>query len=245
MLKLCGAPENWACRRHRKWSLNRQFQWKSKKNYRAHPPKNLDTPHNFVKFRQKENIPLVDTGFPGVCSFCWILCQLMRALIDVLIALQWKSSHLLDTKQPKFIEWSTPLGDTINPKGRDTSPFFGKGFAVWICKEWYQEGGLPTSATVYQYSILGEEYFIHKVKTVLTLSWILFYYHLCESASLCLLTEQLPHVIKVLKLSEKFPVILKHRPHRPDQSNCEFLRMFLIYIVPLEWLVFTWGLRFI
>ena len=31
----------------------------------------------------------------------------MRSLIDFLIALQWKHSHLLDTKQPKFTKLST------------------------------------------------------------------------------------------------------------------------------------------
>ena len=38
----------------------------------------------------------------GVLDFCSILCQIMRALIDVPIALQWKRSHLLDTKHLKF-----------------------------------------------------------------------------------------------------------------------------------------------
>ena len=41
LLKFCGAPENLACRRYRKWSLNRQFQCKNLKNYPAHSPKNL------------------------------------------------------------------------------------------------------------------------------------------------------------------------------------------------------------
>ena len=43
----------------------------------------------------------------GVCAICWILCQFMRALIDFPIVLQWKRSHLLDTKQSKFTESST------------------------------------------------------------------------------------------------------------------------------------------
>ena len=59
--------------------------------------------------RQQHNI--VSASFElfhaGVCSICWILCQFMRALIDFPIALQWKRSHLLDTKQSKFTESST------------------------------------------------------------------------------------------------------------------------------------------
>ena len=47
---------------------------------------------------------------PGLCSIYWILCQFMRASIDVLIASQWKHSHLRDTKLPKSTESSKTPG---------------------------------------------------------------------------------------------------------------------------------------
>ena len=47
--------------------------------------------------------------YPGVCSIPWILCQSMPVLIKFLIVIQWKCWHLLDTKQPKLGQSSTPL----------------------------------------------------------------------------------------------------------------------------------------
>ena len=44
---------------------------------------------------------------PGVCSFCWIVCKFLCALIAFLIALQWKRENLLGEKQPKFTKTCT------------------------------------------------------------------------------------------------------------------------------------------
>ena len=44
----------------------------------------------------------------GVCSICRIVCKFMHVLIAFLVALQWKHSDLLGTKQAKFTETSTP-----------------------------------------------------------------------------------------------------------------------------------------
>ena len=46
---------------------------------------------------------------PGVCSIFWILCQFTPALIEFPTVIQWKCWDLLDTKQPKLEQSSTPL----------------------------------------------------------------------------------------------------------------------------------------
>ena len=43
-----------------------------------------------------------------LCMWLGLLPLFIHALTDFLIVLQWKCSHLLDTKQPKFTESSTP-----------------------------------------------------------------------------------------------------------------------------------------
>ena len=59
-------------------------------------------------FRVFRELPFpLQEGVVGVCSIYWILYQFMCALIDVLIALQFQLSHLLDTKQPKFSKSNT------------------------------------------------------------------------------------------------------------------------------------------
>ena len=39
--------------------------------------------------------------------------KFMSALIDILIALEWKCSRLLDTKRPKFIEFIEDKGGSL------------------------------------------------------------------------------------------------------------------------------------
>ena len=62
----------------------------------------LDNNIKSLVLEQTDNITTFSVSIPGVCSIYHILPQFMHTLIDVLIALQWKRSYLLDTKQPKF-----------------------------------------------------------------------------------------------------------------------------------------------
>ena len=71
-LKLCGTPENWACRRHRKWSLNRQFQYKSKKNYRLQTPQNLAL-YKILQNNSKTSTPQ-GQGWECWEDMCFCIC---------------------------------------------------------------------------------------------------------------------------------------------------------------------------
>ena len=79
-----------------------------------------------------ENYVTFSIWLPGVCSICWILCHLVRALIDVLTALQWKCSHLLDTKQPKFTESSTPLYHNFPHPSKILPSIPFASFHIWV-----------------------------------------------------------------------------------------------------------------
>ena len=50
-----------------------------------------------------------ESSTAGVWSISWILCQFMPALIEFIIAIQWKCWHLLDTKRPQLGQSSTLL----------------------------------------------------------------------------------------------------------------------------------------